>query len=187
MVRTLLDEVFGAANFLSLISFQKTGGSSGGLLETINDYILWYARDGSGVVKRYNQLYLHKALGDLSDEITPWFKETPDGSYSAMKILHDHEGLAIRLTDERLEHILEHPEMKEMAKAIEETLLRPERVVESFSDPRARLYYRFYFGTLVGDKYVCVIVKVSSDDAFVLTASLTDRIKKGVTIWPKEK
>jgi phage-Barnase-EndoU-ColicinE5/D-RelE like nuclease2 len=104
-----------------------------------------------------------------------------------MKILRDHTGLAIRLTDERLTHILEHPEMKEMEKAIEETLLRPERVVESFSDPQARLYYRFYFGTLVGDKYVCVIVKVSSDDAFVLTAYLTDRIKRGVTIWPKEK
>lgn len=104
-----------------------------------------------------------------------------------MRVLHDHTGLAIRLTDERLAHILDHPEMKEMTKAVEETLLRPERVVESFSDPQARLYYRFYFGTLVGDKYVCVIVKVSSDDAFVLTAYLTDRIKKGVTIWPKEK
>ena len=104
-----------------------------------------------------------------------------------MKILRDHTGLAIRLTDERLTHILEHPEMKEMAKAIEETLLRPERVVESFSDAQARLYYRFYFGTLVGDKYVCVVVKVSNDYAFVLTAYLTDRIKRGVTIWPKEK
>ena len=104
-----------------------------------------------------------------------------------MKILRDHEGLAIRLTDERLAHILEHPEMKNMANAIEETLLHPERVVESFSDPQARLYYRFYFGTLVGDKYVCVIVKVSIDDAFVLTAYLTDRIKRGVTIWPKKK
>jgi len=42
-----------------------------------------------------------------------------------MKILRDHEGLAIRLTDERLAHILEHPEMKNMANAIEETLLHP--------------------------------------------------------------
>jgi hypothetical protein len=77
--------------------------------------------------------------------------------------------------------------MKEMEKAIEETLLLPQRVVESFSDPQARLYYRFYFGTLVGDKYVCVIVKLSEDDAFVLTAYLTDRIKRGVTIWPKKE
>ena len=104
-----------------------------------------------------------------------------------MRILRDHTGLAIRLTEERLAHILEHAEMKEMENAIEETLLRPNRVVVSFSDAQARLYYRFYFGTVVRDKYVCVIVKVSNDYAFVLTAYLTDRIKRGVTIWPKEK
>jgi len=103
-----------------------------------------------------------------------------------MRILHDHQGLAIRLTDERLAHILEHPEMKGLESAIEETLFRPEQVVESFSDPQARLYYRFYVGTLVGDKFVCVVVKVVGDDAFVLTAYLTDRVKKGVLLWPKD-
>ena len=73
-----------------------------------------------------------------------------------------------------------------MEQAIEETLLRPERVVESFSDPEARLYYRFYFGTMVGDKYVCVVVKVMGADALVLTAYLTDKIKRGVQRWPGE-
>lgn len=103
-----------------------------------------------------------------------------------MRILHDHQGLAIRLTDERLAHILEHPEMAGMGEAIQETLLRPERVVESPSDPQARLYYRFYPGTLVGDKYLCVVVRVAATDAFVLTAYLTDRVKGGVPIWPRE-
>jgi len=56
-----------------------------------------------------------------------------------MRILHDHEGLSIRLTDERVSHIVAHPEMVGMAGAIEETLLRPVRVVQSFSDPQARL------------------------------------------------
>jgi molybdopterin synthase catalytic subunit len=103
-----------------------------------------------------------------------------------MRILRDHQGLTIRLTDERLAHILEHPEMAAMEQASEETLLRPEWVVESFSDPQARLYYRFYFGTIVGDKYLCVVVRVAAADAFVLTAYLTDRVKRGVPIWPKE-
>jgi hypothetical protein len=101
-----------------------------------------------------------------------------------MKLLHDFQGLAIRLTDERRAHILEHPEMVSMEAAIEETLLQPERVVQSFSDPRARLYYRFYFRTLVGGKYLCVVVKALDADAFLLTAYLTDRIKKGVPLWP---
>ena len=39
-----------------------------------------------------------------------------------MKILIDHEGRAIRLTDERLAHILEHPEMQGMEGRIEETV-----------------------------------------------------------------
>jgi hypothetical protein len=101
-----------------------------------------------------------------------------------MKILHDFQGLAIRLTAERRAHILEHPEMASMEAAIGETLLEPERVVQSFSDSRARLYYRFYFRTMVGSKYLCVVVKTLGDDAFVLTAYLTDRIKQGVPVWP---
>lgn len=67
---------------------------------------------------------------------------------------------------------------------IERTLGEPETVVESLSDSEAQLYYRFYVGTRVGDKYLCVVVKISHDDAFVLTAYLTDRIKKGRQIWP---
>lgn len=104
-----------------------------------------------------------------------------------MRILHDYQGVPIRLTDERLAHILEHPEMAGLEGAIEETLTHPEKVVESFSDPQARLYYRFYVGTRVGDKYLCVVVKVLGEDAFVLTAYLTDRVKRGVRIWPKEE
>lgn len=101
-----------------------------------------------------------------------------------MKVFHDFQGLAIRLTDERRTHILEHPELVPMEPAIEETLLHPEQVVQSFSDPQAHLYYRFYFRTVVGSKFLCVVVKMVDDDAFVLTAYLTDRIKKGVTLWP---
>ena len=56
-----------------------------------------------------------------------------------MKIFTDYEGRAVRLTAERLAHILEHPEMAEMLDKIEETLARPERVLESLSDPEAQL------------------------------------------------
>ena len=104
-----------------------------------------------------------------------------------MRVIYDYQGVPIRLTDERLAHILEHPEMAGLEGAIEETLTHPEKVVESFSDPQARLYYRFYVGTRVGDKYLCVVVKVLGEDAFVLTAYLTDRVKRGVRIWPKEE
>jgi molybdopterin synthase catalytic subunit len=93
--------------------------------------------------------------------------------------------MAIRLTSERLGHILEHPEMAGMENAISETLKNPERVVESVSDPLAHLYYRHYAGTRVGDKYLCVVVMVRQTDAFILTAYLTDKPKKGAPIWPR--
>ena len=103
-----------------------------------------------------------------------------------MKEYADYEGQRVRLTDERLAHILDHPEMAGMEAAIGETLIRPERVVESLSDSEARLYYRFYVGTRVGDKHLCVVVKVQAEDAFVITAYLTDTVKKGTQLWPKE-
>lgn len=102
-----------------------------------------------------------------------------------MKIFKDIEGRPIRLTDERRRHILEHPEMINMVSAIEETLVSPHKIIESLSDAHAHLYYRFYIGTKVGDKYLCVVVKINSDDAFVLTAYLTDTMKKGKILWPK--
>ncbi len=103
-----------------------------------------------------------------------------------MRIVRDFEGREIRLTDERLAHIVEHPEMVGMEAALEETLARPQHVVESFSDSQAKLYYRYYLGTRVGDKYLCVIVKFTDGDAFVLTAYLTDKIKRGATLWPRK-
>ena len=45
--------------------------------------------------------------------------------------------------------------------AATETLAGPEQVVQSISDPEARLYYRFYARTLMGGKHLCVVVKVS--------------------------
>ena len=102
-----------------------------------------------------------------------------------MKILTDYEGKAVRLTDERLAHILEHPEMVGMEDRIRETLAAPERVLESLGDPEARLYYRFYLGTRVGDKHLCVVVKMADNDAFVLTAYLMTRPAGGRQLWPK--
>ena len=101
-----------------------------------------------------------------------------------MRIFTDYEGRAIRLTNERLAHMLEHPEMAGMEHRIAETLARPEQVTESLSDPEARLYYRFYMGTWVGDKHLCVVVKMAQNDAFVLTAYLVGKPIGGKRIWP---
>jgi hypothetical protein len=101
-----------------------------------------------------------------------------------VKVLKDYQGRDVRLTDERLRHILEHPEMVGMEAALEETLRRPQYVIQSQIDPATELSYRFYVGTRVGDKWLCVVVKYSAHDAFVVTGYLTDRVKRGAQLWP---
>jgi hypothetical protein len=103
-----------------------------------------------------------------------------------MKMLVDYQGKNVRLTDERAAHILQHPEMTNMSLALETTVREPQLVIRSSSDETANLNYRYYYGTKVGDKWLCVVVKYSSDDAFVLTAYLTDKPKRGVQLWPNK-
>lgn len=103
-----------------------------------------------------------------------------------MKVLQDYEGKPVRLTDERLAHIKEHPEMLDMEMAVEETLEAPQLVIRSVADESAHLNYRYYYGTMVGDKWLCVVVKYGIDDAFVLTAYLTDKPKRGKQLWPSK-
>jgi hypothetical protein len=101
-----------------------------------------------------------------------------------MKTIVDCFGHRVRLTGERLAHILEHPEMGAMAAEIESVLRRPQLVRLSRSDEAVRLFYEFYAHTMVGGKWLCVVVKYDDDDAFVVTAYLTDKPKPGEDLWP---
>ena len=105
-------------------------------------------------------------------------------SGNQMKTLRDCFGRSVRLTDERLAHTLERPEMKEMGGEIERLLQQPQLVKRSRSDEAVRLFYQFYTHTLVGGKWLCVVVKYVEDDAFVVTAYLTDKPKPGEDLWP---
>lgn len=103
-----------------------------------------------------------------------------------MIILHDYLDRLVRLTDERRAHILGHAEMTGMEGELAETLRHPRYVIQSRTDPSAEMSCRYFLGTKVGDKWLCVVVKYSTDDAFVLTAYLTDKPKKGEQLWPTE-
>jgi len=46
-VRALMDEVFGEENRVALILFKKKGSQKAGMIEEINDYIVWYYKDRS--------------------------------------------------------------------------------------------------------------------------------------------
>ena len=93
-------------------------------------------------------------------------------------------GRDVRLTEERLGHILERAEMRGMRDEIIHTLQAPAEVRISRSDSAVRLFYEFYSRTTIGDKWLCVVVKYFADDAFVITAYLTDKLKAGEIVWP---
>jgi len=91
----------------------------------------------------------------------------------------------VSFTDERMSHLLEHPEMRGQTDKIAETILEPAVVIQSQSDVTVRLFHRFYRQLNIGDKYLCVVVKYSGDSVFIITAYFTDKIKRGEILWKK--
>ncbi|GAH93408.1 unnamed protein product, partial [marine sediment metagenome] len=82
-------------------------------------------------------------------------------------------------TAERYMHILERQEMKGQLERIKEALVEPDIIKRSINDENVWLYYRLHEDSPVSEKYLLVAVKHRTEDAFVLTAFYTDRIKRG--------
>ncbi|TDT31445.1 adenine-specific DNA-methyltransferase [Streptomyces sp. BK208] len=87
LVRSLLDEIFGAENFVSQIAFTTTSGAgsfAGGtnVLASIADYVLWFAKDINSV--RYRQLYSTKVAGQAGASKYSTV-EQPDGTRRPIK------------------------------------------------------------------------------------------------------
>ena len=59
-VRIVMDELFGPDNFVSCINFQTMTPLESGHLETVFDYLVWYAKDKKSV--KYRNLYREKQL-----------------------------------------------------------------------------------------------------------------------------
>jgi adenine-specific DNA-methyltransferase len=81
LVRSLMDEVFGPENFVSLISFKTTTGAgsfAGGtlVLASVNNYIIWYSADLDHA--KYRQLYRQKEPGSIGSSGYSMV-EGPDG------------------------------------------------------------------------------------------------------------
>ena len=62
LVRSLMDEVFGSENFVSIITFKKTGAQTTTLLPPVCDYLLWYAKDRAHA--KYRQLFRSMVAGE---------------------------------------------------------------------------------------------------------------------------
>ena len=80
-VRDVLDEVFGEENFVSFVTVVKTTGAGSpaigtNVLASVNDYILWYARNLDHI--KYRQIYQERQFG--AEGSTQYnLLESPDG------------------------------------------------------------------------------------------------------------
>ena len=71
-VRALMDEVFGTHCLVTTIPFLKTSGKNAKNLDTVNDYLLWYAKDA--ITLKYRQLYYQRTSKMLANAYT-WLEE----------------------------------------------------------------------------------------------------------------
>jgi adenine-specific DNA-methyltransferase len=60
-LRTVMDEVFGQDNCISVICLRKTGGQEANFLPNVADYVLWYGKDKDHT--KYRQLFFRKEIG----------------------------------------------------------------------------------------------------------------------------
>ncbi len=60
-VRMVMDEVFGAKNFVSVVAVKKTTGQTSDLISGALDFIIWYAKDVSKI--KYHEIYSEKVMG----------------------------------------------------------------------------------------------------------------------------
>jgi adenine-specific DNA-methyltransferase len=61
LVRSVMDETFGSANFIALVTFRKTAGQTSEFLPSTADYVLWYARERHRL--KYRPLFKEKGVG----------------------------------------------------------------------------------------------------------------------------
>jgi hypothetical protein len=100
-------------------------------------------------------------------------------------LLRDYQNRLVRFTAERLAHVLEHPEMLAMKDEIALALQEPDYVIQSRSDENAVVHCKYYHRTAVGNKWLSIVVKYNDDDAFVITAFLTNKLHKGDILWQR--
>jgi adenine-specific DNA-methyltransferase len=80
LVRSVMDEVFGSDNFVSLISFVTTSGFDSVTLPRNGDYLLWYAKDNTKV--KFRALYIEKDT-DIESGNYKWIM-LPNGQYRGL-------------------------------------------------------------------------------------------------------
>lgn len=87
-IRMVMDEIFGAGNFVSEILIKKKGSQTSNRLEAVNDYVLWYAKSRDSVKVR--NLFEIRSGEEIFDDFP--YVELEDGSRMSVSDLGEREG-----------------------------------------------------------------------------------------------
>jgi adenine-specific DNA-methyltransferase len=98
-VRALLDEIFGNENFISLITIEKTSGSTEVYIPNVSDYVLWFARRKEAL--KFRPFLLPKIAGGDGGEAYAFIQTTNGERIRASRASPEQvaESRAFRLSD----------------------------------------------------------------------------------------
>ncbi len=66
---------------------------------------------------------------------------------------------------------------------VKDTLKDPDIIIRERIDPNVYIYYKCYKKFY----YICVVVKHLNNEGYIITAYITDRLKRGEKIYEKNK
>lgn len=97
-----------------------------------------------------------------------------------LDIVYSINGVPIRITEERWEHVLEaRPYMASHYDHVLDAIERPTYVLRGDGGTLKAVL------TLTGRKYLCAIYReIGGTDGFMITAYVSERLDKGKIIWP---
>lgn len=79
LVRSVIGEVFGDENYVITIPVKKKGSQKSGLMDPVNDYLVWAAKDKKRLVGKFNPIF---EPAPLDSDLVETFRyvEMPDGT-----------------------------------------------------------------------------------------------------------
>lgn len=94
-------------------------------------------------------------------------------------------GVTIRTTKDYWQHIItiKHPSVAKYEFEVKGSLKDPDSIRRSKQDRRVHLYYKS-----IGKLYICAVADhITTNEGYLITAYLTDRIKEGEQIYVKDQ
>jgi adenine-specific DNA-methyltransferase len=110
-IRELMGDLFGQENFVVTIPFKKKGGQKGNLIDPVNDYLVWFAKDVDQCTRSYSPVY---AKNEIDAETVEMFNyvQLPDGRDLTLKQVSDEDGAEVDYREDPIALFAKHPEAK---------------------------------------------------------------------------